>query len=338
MNRLSVFSGTSNPQLAKSISEYIGKPLGKGIVSHFPDGETLVKINEDVRGQHCFVIQSTSPPVNDNLMELLIYIDCLRRASAASITAVVPYFGYARQDRKTEGRTPITARMVADMITMTGVDRVVTLDLHSKQIEGFFNCPVDNLKAVPVFVDHLRKEHWPQPYTVVLSPDTGSTKRANEYGQELGFGIAVVDKRRLNGEDAIALSLVGDVDGKHILIFDDMISTAGTIVSAAKLAKEKGAESVEVFATHGLFTGPAVERLMSSGIDAVTVSDTIVLNKLVQQTNEQYFGTHPHQSGWPAIRVVSMAKLLGEAILRIYERRSVSQLLKSDNDRDIRFY
>lgn len=337
MNKLAIFSGSANPELSKNACEYIGKTLGKGVVSHFPDGETIVKINEDVRGQHCFVIQPTCPPVNNNLMELMIYLDCLRRSSAASVTAVIPYFGYARQDRKTEGRTPITARMVADMISMTGVARILTLDLHSKQIEGFFNCPVDNLTAVPVFANYLHNQRLNKATTVILAPDTGSTKRANEYAQELGFNIAVVDKRRVNGQDVVTTNLVGDVKDKHVLMFDDMISTAGTIVAATKIAKERGACSVEVIATHGLFTGPAADRLMGSGIDKIVVSDTVVLNKKIQQINEENWGVEPHKSGWPVISVISVAKLVGEAILRIYEQRSVSHLLKSDIEKGIRY-
>jgi len=337
MDKLAIFSGTSNPQLTQDICSYVGTDLGRSIVSHFPDGETMVKIEQDIRGKDCFVVQSTAPPVNENVMELLIYIDCLKRASANSITIVVPYFGYARQDRKTEGRTPISAKMVADLINVVGANRLVTIDLHAKQIEGFFNIPVDNLKALPVFVDHINANRIADRNSVILAPDVGSMKRVDEYAQNLGCGIAVVHKKRLNGEDALATNLVGEVEGRNVLMFDDMISTAGTIREAASMAKEKGALEVHAFATHGLFTGPAVERIQSSGIDAITTTDTTVTNKRIKTKNEEFFGTHPHKTGWPAFHTVTVAKLLGEAILRIYEKRSVSVLLRSDSDKGIRY-
>ena len=327
MRDLAIFSGTSNSQLTKGICAYIGKEVAKANVDHFPDGETIVKIIEDVRGKDCFIVQSTCPPVNDHLMELLIFVDCLVRASANSITAVLPYFGYARQDRKTAGRTPISAKLVANLISIAGVDRVVVLDLHAKQIEGFFDVPVDNLTVLPVFVNYFITKDLSN--YIVLSPDAGNMKKASEYAQELNLEMAVVDKRRINGETAEAINLVGDVNGKDVLMFDDMVSTAGTICSASEFARKKGAKSIHVAAAHGVFSGPAPDRLLSSGIDEIIVSDTIPLNKRIKELAENSKG--------PKIKIISIAKLLGEAILRIYEERSVSILLKSDYETGIRY-
>lgn len=340
MNNLAVFSGSANPQLTKDICFYIGKKITNAEISHFADGETLVKINEDVRGKDCFIVQPTSPPVNDNIMELLVFIDCLKRAEARSITPVIPYYGYARQDRKAEGRTPITAKMVADLIGITAsrdLFRVVAMDLHSKQVEGFFDVPVNNLKALPVFVNHLKMGVINPHSYVILSPDVGSAKRAKEYADELGLEIAIIDKKRINDEETEVMNIVGNVEGKRVLMFDDMIATAGTICAAAKAAEKKGAGQIHVYATHGLFTGNAINKLQDSGITTVTVSDTVVLNKAIRDKNEENYGGEPHKTGWPVIRVVSIAKLLGEAILRIYERRSVSTLLKCNHEKGIRY-
>lgn len=339
MNNLAIFSGTANLQLTEDICAYVGIKVGDAEIGHFSDGETLVKINDDVRGKDCFIVQPTSPPVNNNVMELLVFIDCLKRADAGTITVVIPYYGYARQDRKAEGRTPITAKMVADLINAIGGERllrrVVALDLHSKQIEGFFNVPVNNLKALPVFVNHLQM-NFVHPHTnVILSPDVGSAKRAKEYADEFGLKIAIIDKKRINDEETEVMNIVGDVERKKVLMFDDMIATAGTICSAAKIAKEKGAGEIHVYATHGLFTGNAIDKLQDSGITTVTVSDTVVLNKAVKDKNEENWGGEPHKTGWPVIKVISIAKLLGEAILRIYEKRSVSTLLKCNHEKGI---
>jgi ribose-phosphate pyrophosphokinase len=327
MNDLSIFSGASNPQLTKNICAYIGKEMGKANVEHFPDGETIVKVIDNVRGTDCFVVQSTCPPVNDYLMELLIYIDCLKRASAKSVTAVIPYFGYARQDRKTGGRTPITAKLVADLISVAGADRVVVLDLHAKQIEGFFNVPVDNLTVTPVFVNYFATKDLSNH--VVLSPDVGNMKQSSEYAQQLKLGIAVIDKRRISGDITEVNELVGDVSGKDVLMFDDMISTASSICTASKFARGRGAKSIKVAVAHGVFSGPAPDRLVESGIDEIIVSDTIPLNKRMKEIAES--------SSLPKIKIISIAKLLGEAILRIYEERSVSVLLKSDYEKGIRY-
>lgn len=317
MNNLAVFSGSANPDLTKSICEYIEVAPGKSIVSHFPDGETMVKISDDVRGKDCFVIQSTCTPVNENIMELLIYVDCLKRASARSINVILPYYGYARQDRKSEGRTPITARMVADLITHTGASRVLAIDLHAKQIEGFFNIPVDHLSAFPSILAFI-KNNISLDDVVILSPDVGNMKIADQYTQELNTDLVVINKRRISGEDAVATKLVGEVKGKNVLIFDDIISTAGTICSAAAMAIERGAKKILVFATHGLFTGPAYDRLVKSEISSIYITDTVPVSKRIKEIEH------------PKIEIISISKLLGEAILRIYQKRSVSILLKSD--------
>lgn len=327
MNNLAIFGGTANPELVKGICDSIGVQLRNAKVSHFPDGETMVKVEDDVRGNDCFIIQPTSPPVNENIMELLIYIDCLKRASAKSITAVIPYFGYARQDRKAEGRTPITARMVADLLSQSGVNRILTIDLHAKQIEGFFSVPVDHLTAKPVFVKYFRTCDLTN--TVILSPDVGNMKIANGYAQELGADIAVIDKRRMNGEEVESSTIVGKVAGKYVLIFDDMISTAGTICAASQLAKKKGCLSVSVAASHGLFVGGAIKKLLDSDIDNIIVSDTIPLNRSMREIIEN------KNENFPKIKIISIAKLVGEAIIRIYDKRSVSVLLESDYDYEV---
>jgi len=322
MNNLAIFSGTANPELTKNICVYLEVPMKNAVVSHFPDGETIVKVDDEVRGKNCFIVQPTCTPVNINIMELLIFVDCLRRASARSISVVIPYYGYARQDRKSEGRTPITARMVADLVTRSGADRVLTMDLHASQIEGFFNMPVDHLTAYPVFLSYLKKE-IPLDDITILSPDVGNMKMGDKYAQALNVNLSVIDKRRISGEDAVAMKLVGDVAGKHVLMFDDMISTAGTICSAALMAQEQGAKKISVFATHGLFNGPAYNRLIDSSINNIYISDTVPLNKLMRDMKR------------PVIEVISVAKLLGEAILRIYQDRSVSILLMSDYEKHL---
>ncbi len=317
MNNLAIFSGTSNPELVKEICDYMQIPKKDAVVSHFPDGETFVKIEDDVRGKDCFIIQSTCTPVNTNIMELLIFIDCLWRASAKSITVVIPYYGYARQDRKTAGRTPITARMVADLLTWSGAHRVLTMDLHASQIEGFFNMPVDHLSAFPSVIAYL-KSNISLEDAIILSPDVGNMKMGDKYSQELNLDLSVVNKRRINGEEAVATKLFGDVKDKHVLMFDDMISTAGTICSAAEMAHKQGAKKISVFATHGLFTGPAYDRLINGKIDDIYVTNTVPLNKQIREMDS------------PKVKIISVAKLLGEAILRIYQERSVSILLRSD--------
>lgn len=309
---LKVFSGTSNPELTQAICDYIGIPAGTAQVKPFPDGETLVRVDDDVRGRDCFIVQSTCPPVNENLMELLVFIDCLRRASARRITAVIPYFGYARQDRKSEGRTPITCKLVANLINQAGANRVVAVDLHAQQVQGFFDIPVDHLLAEPVLAQYFRETL--DGDIVLVSPDVGNVKTAKVYAQDLGGELAVIDKRRESGSQATATRIIGDVKDKNVLIFDDMITTAGTICSAAELIKEYGAKTIRVGASHGVFVGPAVERLKNSPINEIVCTDTIPVKPEVQAMGN--------------VKVLSVAKLLGEAISRIHRDQSVSAMFK----------
>lgn len=304
---LKVLSGNANKTLAEEICRYLGIELVKMRCSRFPDGEIDVKVEEDMRGCDAFVVQPTSPPVNENLMELLVILDCLRRASAARITAVIPYFGYARQDRKAEGRVPITAKLVANLITKAGANRVLTMDLHAPQIQGFFDIPVDELWAYRVFVPHIR-ETVEEPFTV-LSPDVGGVKMVRAYSKRLNCDLALVDKRRVSGSETISYHLIGDVKDRHIVMIDDIIATGGTVVDAAHIAKEHGALSVGVCATHGIFVGNALERLSSPHLDWVAVTNTI-----------------PPKINHQKISYLSVAGLLGEAIKRIHEDRSVSEL------------
>jgi len=312
---MKIFAGRASRGLAESVCRYLDLPLGQGHTDMFPDGEILVKIEEDVRGRDCFVMQSTYHPVNAHLMELLIYIDCLRRASANRITAVIPYFGYARQDRKDEGRTPITAKLVANLITAAGADRVLALDLHAPQIQGFFDIPVDHLHASPVIIRHIeeiRDQHDP---LVLVSPDVGNVKTANFYAGMLGGDFAIIDKRRKSGTEVESTNIIGDVKGRSVLMIDDMISTAGTICEAAKLVMDKGAKDVLAACTHPVLVGLAMERLAESPISQVIVTDTIptagrckpIEDKLVE------LGT---------------AELIGEALYRIHHNRSVSSLFR----------
>ncbi len=306
-----VFTGNANPALAAAICKQAGCTLGDASVKLFPDGELDVKVNTDVRGTDAFVVQPTCPPVNENLMELLLLIDCLRRASAARITAVLPYYGYARKDRKDEGRVPITAKLVANLITEAGADRVLALDLHATQIQGFFDIPMDHLFAAPVFVQRLRQE--PLDEMVLVGPDVGSIKLARAYAQGLHAGLAVVDKRRVSPEETEAGFFIGDVEGKDVLLVDDIIATAGSVTQAAGLLRKHGAKSVRVVATHGLFCGPAIERLAQSPIDNIMVTDSVPL---------------PEKARALPVEVVSVASLLGEAVLRIHRHESVSSLLR----------
>ncbi len=315
MNGLKVFAGTSGQALTEKITRYLDIPVGRASVGHFPDGETLIKLDDDVRGRDCFVVQSTCPPVNQSLMELLIFTDCLRRASARRITAVVPYFGYARQDRKTEGRTPITAKLVANMIAVAGADRVLTMDLHADQIQGFFDIPLDHLMAEPVITKHFSELNIENFVTV--SPDVGNMKTANTYASRLGGDIAVIDKRRKTSDSIEMVSLIGSVKDRDVLMFDDMITTAGTVCSAAEFLRERGARSITVAATHPIFAGPAVDRILNSPIDKICVSDTVPLS--------------PEAEGkLKNITVLSVAELMGEAIRRIHRNESVSALF-NDN-------
>ncbi|MCP4173637.1 MAG: ribose-phosphate pyrophosphokinase [Fuerstiella sp.] len=310
--RLTILSGRGNPALALEIAEYLGIGLGHVDVSDFPDGEISIKLNQNIRGCDVFICQATSPPVNDNLMELLILIDACRRASAARITAVIPYFGYARQDRKDSGRVPITSKLVANLIVQAGAHRVLTMDLHAAQIQGFFDVPVDHLYAAPILDIHFKSLAIPQSELVIVSPDEGSIKRSLHHQENLGGSLAIVDKRRANALETKQANLIGGpIEGKTALIFDDMITTAGSICGAVKVAREHGARRVYVSATHGVFCGPAVDRLNQSEIDGIVVANTC-----------------PHASN-PKLQnltTVSVAPLLGEAIRRVHRNESVSYL------------
>lgn len=312
-NKIRVFSGNSNPALAEKICESLKVPLGQAKVKTFSDGEIMVEIGENVRGRDVYVVQSTCSPTNNNLMELLIMMDALKRASAATITVVMPYYGYARQDRKAAPRTPISSKLVADLITTAGADRVVTVDLHAGQIQGFFNIPVDNLYAAPVLIDHL-KNRFPDAadQIVMVSPDAGGTERARAFAKRLGCTLAVIDKRRTGPNVAEVMHLIGDVKGKIAIILDDMIDTAGTLTQAANALKAHGAETIYACATHGVLSGPAIERINNSVIERIVITDTVPLGEKAEQTQK--------------IKVLSVANLLAEAIRRIHEDESVSSL------------
>jgi len=318
MPSLRLFSGRANLPLARAISDYLGVALGKVTIEPFPDGELFVRLDEDVRGKDVFIIQPTSTPANETLMELLIFIDSARRASAERITAVVPYFGYARQDRKDEGRTPITAKLAANLIATAGADRVLTMDLHAAQIQGFFDIPVDNLHAEPVLSRYFKARDFED--LVLVSPDAGNTKRARVYAERLGGELAIIDKRRVTGSTVEVGRIIGDVEGKTVMMMDDMISTAGTICSAADLCAENGAGEIFVGATHGVLCGPAAERLSEAPITEVVVTDTIpVTDDKIKAVGK--------------LKVLTVADLMGEAIHRIHNDESVSSLFFIDGNR-----
>lgn len=309
-DNMKVFSGNANPALANSICRYLGIPLGGGKIEKFPDGEKLIKLEDDVRGRDCFIVQSTCAPVDENLVELLIFIDCLRRASVRRVTAVIPYFGYARQDRKDEGRVPITAKLVANLITTAGADRVLAIDLHAQQLQGFFDIPVDHLTAEPVLSRYFRSKGIDN--LTVVSPDVGNIKTAARYAADLNGDLAIIHKRRISGKEVSAEEIIGHVEGRNILMCDDIIATAGTVCSAAELVKKRGAKKVYVGATHGIFAGPAVERLNSAGIDEVIVTDTISASDTNKKLNN--------------LKVLTVSDLLGEAIKRIHRNESISAI------------
>ncbi len=311
---LRVFGGSSNPELAQEIADALKVKLGQAKVDHFPDGETIIKLEDDVRGRDCFVVQSTCPPVNENLMELLIFVDCLRRASARRITAVIPYFGYARQDRKAEGRTPITAKLVANLISQAGAHRVLALDLHTDQLQGFFDLPVDHLSAMPVICKYVAGLGLKD--CAVVSPDVGNVKQANAYAAALGVDMAVIDKRRLGGDSTVAARVIGSVQDKMVLLFDDMITTAGTATEAVRILRENGASRFLLAATHAVFAGPAVRRIKAAGIDQIVVTNTI---PVAEEVRKQL----------PCIKILSVAPILAETIKRIHLNMSVSALFKS---------
>ncbi len=310
LERMRIFSGNSNPALAEKISEKLEVSLGKARVTTFSDGETRVEIDENVRGMDVFIIQSTCPPVNDNCMELLILIDAMKRASADRITAVIPYYGYARQDRKVAPRAPISAKLVADLITVAGADRILSMDLHAGQIQGFFNIPVDNLFGTPVLLDYINKNY--QDNMVIVSPDTGGVERARAFGKRLGASLAIIDKRREGPNESQVMNIIGDVKGKMVIVLDDMIDTAGTVVQAADALGDEGANGVLVCCTHAVLSGPAMERINNSNIKEVIVTDTIPL--------------HEKAISCKRIKVLSVSGLLSEAVRRIYYNDSVSSL------------
>ncbi|MBL9005339.1 MAG: ribose-phosphate pyrophosphokinase [Myxococcales bacterium] len=312
LKSLSIFSGNANRDHANGICKAIEVRPGEAVVSTFSDGEIFVEIRENVRGVNCFVVQPTCPPVNQNLMELLVMVDALKRASAGSIIAIIPYFGYARQDRKVKPRTPISAKLVADLITAAGVDRVVSIDLHAGQIQGFFNIPVDHLYAMPVFIDCLRSQGLYGDNAVVVSPDAGGVERARAFAKRLESAMAIIDKRRPAPNISEVMNVIGDVRGKHAVIIDDLIDTAGTATAAAKVVLDQGAKSVVCCATHGVLSGPAIDRISASVISEVIITDTIPLSAAAQACGK--------------IKVLSVARLLGEAIKRIHHGDSISNL------------
>lgn len=306
-----LFSGTSNPKLAEDMCTHVGMPLGEMRIQSFSDGEIFLQYQETIRGLDVFFLQSTSAPANDNLMELLIAIDAAKRASARQICAVMPYFGYARQDRKSAGRTPISAKLVADMLTTAGVTRVLTMDLHATQIQGFFNIPVDNIFAAPLFVNDIRGNSTDDD-VIVVSPDVGGVVRARALAKSLHVDIAIVDKRRPAPNVAKVMNIIGDVEGKHCILVDDIVDTAGTICGAADALMERGATKVTAYATHGVLSGPAAERIAASQMHELVITDSIAQPQAILDTGK--------------VRVLSIGSLMGEAIMRIYDARSISSL------------
>jgi ribose-phosphate pyrophosphokinase len=311
-DNLKIFSGGSNPALASAVCKYLGIPVGGARLDRFPDGEKVIRVEDDVRGRDCFVIQSTCQPVDEHLVELLIYLDCLRRASARRVTAVIPYFGYARQDRKDEGRVPITAKLVANLIATAGADRVLAIDLHAAQLQGFFDIPVDHLTGELVLSKYFRDRKIGN--LTVVSPDVGNIKIASAYASRLGGDLAIVHKKRVSGSEVEANEIIGEVAGRNILMCDDIIATAGTVCSAAKLVKERGAGKIYVGATHGVLAGEALERLEQAPIDEVVVTDTVPLR---DETKTR---------GNINVRVLTVSAMLGEAVKRIHRDESVSSL------------
>jgi ribose-phosphate pyrophosphokinase len=307
-----ILSGSSNRPLAEKISQKLNKPLAGIEIRRFSDGELFVEIGENVRGRAIYIIQSTSRPANDTLMELLVIIDALKRASAKEITAVIPYYGYARQDRKVAPRTPISAKLVADLLTAAGATRIVSMDLHAAQIQGFFNIPFDNLYASPVILEYFKNEMKDVKDLVVVSPDAGGVERARAFAKRLNASVAMIDKRRVAPNVAKAMNVIGDVDGKTAIILDDMIDTAGTLTEAAQAIAQHGAKSVYAAATHGVLSGPAVERIKNSALQKVIITDTITMSAEAAACSK--------------IVQLSVADLLAEAIHRIHNHDSVSSL------------
>ena len=312
MRDFKVFAGNSNVALATRICEHLKRPLSKAEVGRFSDGEIQVEIGENVRGQDTFIIQSTSPPANDHLMELLIMVDALKRASAASITAVIPYFGYARQDRKVVPRTPITAKLVADLLESAGTTRMVSMDMHVAQIQGFFHIPSDHLFASPVFLEDIRRRFGNTEELVLVSPDAGGVERTRAYSKRLNAGLAIVDKRRTRANVSEVMNVIGDVRGRDTIVIDDMVDTAGTLTQAAQVLKNEGARRVLAYAVHPILSGPAVTRIQESALEEAVFTDTVPLATSA--------------AACPKIRQLSTARLFAEAIQRIYSGDSLSSL------------
>ena len=311
--RVKIFAGSSSKQLAEKIAKYLEIELTSVQIIKFADGETFVKSNESVRGDKVFIVQSTSKPVNESIMELLIFIDALRRSSAKEIVAVIPYYGYARQDRKASPREPITSKLVANLLTVAGATRVVTMDLHARQIQGFFDIPVDHMEALPILAKHFIKYGFSPEETVVVSPDVGGVKRARSLAKWLHTPLAIIDKRRAKANVSEVMNIIGDVKGKKAILIDDMIDTAGTICNAAAALKEKGAIEVYGCATHAIFSGPAVERLKESAFSEIVVTDTVEL---------------PEDKIFDKLRVLSTSKMFAETIKRVVVSEAISDLFE----------
>ena len=312
-NKLKIFAGRNIRDLTESICEHLEIPIGESRTHVFPDGEMMLKVEEDVRGRDCFIVISTCMPVNDNLMELLIFLDCLRRASAETVTVVLPYFGYARQDRKSEGRVPITAKLVANLITAGKADRIIALDLHAAQIQGFFDIPVDHLSATPVFSRYFKERRDELGDLCMVSPDVGNVKVAEGFANMLGGDLAIINKRRISGDKVDTGHIIGDVKGKTVLMVDDMISTAGTICAAAEVVMDNGAKDVIAAASHGLFVGKAFDRINASPISKVVVTNSIPSERASEALGDK-------------LVTLDVSSLLGDAINRVHHKESVSAL------------
>jgi ribose-phosphate pyrophosphokinase len=307
MDGYKLISGTANPEFAKKVADFLGKELAEVTVNRFSDGEINVNITESVRGQDVFIIQPTCAPTNDNLMELLIIVDALKRSSAGMINAVIPYFGYARQDRKAAPRVPISAKLVADMLETAGVQRVITVDLHAAQIQGFFNIPVDHLVGATLFVEYIKNKNLPNP--IIASPDVGGVARARTYAEKLGYDLVIVDKKREKANESEVMNIIGEVEGRDVIILDDMVDTAGTLTKAADVLKARGANSVMALCTHGVLSGPAFDRIEKSALDELVVTDTIPPN----QTHEK-------------VTVLTASEIMAKAINRIYTNESIQSI------------
>ena len=310
MSTFKLFSGSANPEFATKVAEYLGMNVSNATLNKFSDGEISVQITESVRGQDVFIIQPTCAPTNDNLMELLIMVDALKRSSAKSISAVIPYYGYARQDRKAAPRVPITAKLVADILETAGISRVVTIDLHAAQIQGFFNIPADNLFGSILFVNYIKSKNLKNP--IIASPDIGGVARARQYADKLGYDLVIVDKKREKANESQVMNIIGDVKGKDVILVDDMVDTAGTLVKAAEVLKEKGATSVMACCTHGVLSGPAYDRVANGVLDELVISDTIPTKKNAKK-----------------ITVLTASTIIGEAIRRIHNNESVNSIFNN---------